>query len=168
LARKDELELLKECPYAVAKAMEYMVMKERERGLSTVETKGMSLKARYYSKTEDDQPAEGNLARGSIMRARRDTGKKDETKEEKLLYRVLAVFNKYNNKWFMLKQEDLPLKWEKTKATADTKLLVPMLRRTVENGRLWYTTVKEDKKYTIDDIYRIISTDKVLDIVGEI
>jgi len=129
----------------------------------------MSLKARYYNKREEDKPStEGNLERGTMLWARRDTGMEDETKEEKLLYRVLAVYNKYNNKWFPMKPDDLPIKWEIGKGTSEIRLKVQLLKKIVDDLRVWYVPIKVDTKYTLDDIYRMIGTDKVLEIIGEI
>jgi len=166
-----EGEFLRDCPKAVTEAMKTLGMKGRDVGLSTrVDTKAMSLKARYYNKKGEETPEEeGNLARGTIIRVRRDMGKKKKV-GEKLTYSVLAVYRKYNGKWFMVKQSDLPLNWSKKNRDKKpvTKILINLLDRSVSTGNIWYTTVKEHQTYKEKDIYRIIDVNEVLEIIGEI
>jgi len=45
---------------------------------------------------------------------------------------------------------------------------VQLLKKIVDDLRVWYVPIKVDTKYTLDDIYRMIGTDKVLEIIGEI
>jgi len=133
-----------------------MGLKGRETGGEQTATKAMSLKARYFTKDETDTvPDNPNKPRG----LRRDLLVYLKIKEKQYPFRILTVFKKYYNKWYMLNPTDEEVVWNKDKQPAARVSLQRMKKRRI-NGKDWYFPIRTDNKYTymikpVKDIQRI-------------
>jgi len=142
VANKEQEEAITAIPKLCLKPMALMGLKEREKGGEQVTTKAMSLRARYYAKTEtdDDSP---NKPRG----LRRDLLVMVEIKEKKYYFRILAVFKKYHNKWYMLKPTDEEVVWNKDNQPA-ARVSLQRMRQQRLDGKNLYMPVQDNNKYT--------------------
>ncbi len=132
LAKKGGNEFVRDAPKAIAEAMRTLGLKYRDRGLSGVDTKGMSLKARYYGKTTGEQAAsEGNIERGSMVKVRSEgrgnTG-------------AFGHYPEVQREWFLVARNELPVQWKKDKPIKDkekrVRLLLHMHKRKSDAQRI--------------------------------
>jgi hypothetical protein len=148
--------------------MSLLGLKQREKGSNKQDTKAMSLRTRYYLKSEDgdagdtEGPLQWNeLRRDTLVVVKRNTGLKEE-----LCYRVLGVFKQYNNKWFLQKPSEAPPQWQEGQAAPKIRLSLRLLERETFGTQHVWCPVRTYRSYAASDVHRSIKADAIVRIEG--
>ena len=126
----------------------------------------MSLQARYYLKPEKN---EGSVEDSPRSLMRNTVVIVEGPRKEPLYYRVLCVFKKFNNKWFMpMTGEELPC-WER-RNPPKLRLGLHLLSRSKIVGvdDFAYTPVRTFDKYEPDVVIKSIKASEVVSIEGQL
>ncbi len=158
---------IEEFPAAISKAMALLDLGKREGGSKSLNTKAMSLNARYFLKLPDDDRNAGEsdpMVTGALVRDAVVTVKhiNSEGNENYLHYRILGIFDSFMNKWFM-KQPSKKLQfWRTGQAAPKLRLTLRLLERTLGgDGKYMYSTVKHYETYKPEEVQRSIKASDI-------
>ena len=143
-------------------------LEKQDQGLITTSTKVMSLSARYFLKySAGPQEAsscyvQGSLVRDAVVLLKRSTGDKED-----MHYRILGVFSKYYNKWYLQAQGEPPFVWSKEKPPNVRLSLRLMTRKRIgTSNNVLYEPVECFEKYSASEIHRSIKACEIVSVLG--
>jgi hypothetical protein len=160
----------------IVDCMSLLEMKQRETGSNQHATKHQNINGRWMMKNITITPSlleETTIKRDIVVGVQTN-----KTGTAALPYRVLCVYNKYYNKWYMDRE---PVVWKlgmnqvsevvkKTTKGNNTKKQCRILGRLLKKqdlSGLWYSA-EVNESTEADIVWRIFGEDDILDIVGNL
>jgi len=164
---ETEQSKLEKIPLLVFEVMKLMELKGREKGSERVDTKAMSLKARYFAKNDNNSGVEGhrNRLNDQTIAGNSHIIVKRQKSQETLHYKVLSVSKKYYNKWYMYKPNETLPQFDMNKKP-DIRLSVQLLIPEMVDGKVGYSPVRTFEKYKVDEVYTTIAGSSILKVDG--
>ena len=145
--------------------MELMDLKGREKGMERTDTKETSLKDRYFRKSEDLSASDEVTHHKRSLKRNTHVVVKRKVTEERMHYRVLAVSNRYYNKWYQPRLSEDPPVFLRNKIP-DVKLSLQLLKKFEKDGEEGYVPVRDFEKYADTEVYTTLKAKEIYKLLG--